>query len=382
MAISGVDTTLKTIHDLGATSYCKEDGTVGLASAIGGCGVEQVDLVNAYASLARGGVYKPQSSVLEVKNSSNETLKKWSDVAGKQIVSQQSAYIVSDILTDPNASAALGSYAAKSIPGVKTATKTGTSDKGGNAKDLWMMSYSPALTMGVWLGNPDTTILKNGTSSLGSPIVAKVMEFAHKEVYAKDNRWKSGDWFKQPNGIQRIGNEVYPSWWNKSQGQANAKLTFDKLSKKKATDCTPAGAKIELDVIKSIDPVTKKDIYSNVPDGYDAKADDDRHSCSDTDPSIASILVTPSGLNNWVIRASISQGTFSFDASGVTISVNGQSQVVSQVGGQYQASYSGANPTDYSMNSDVVAFAAETVAAALVVAVSEALREQTLGAVA
>jgi len=187
MYINGIQPTLDTIHKMGATSYCTQgaDTQAGLAAAIGGCGIKQVDLVNAYASLARQGVYKPQLSILEVKNGSGEVLKKWADTQGTQIVDSQSAYIVSDILSDSNASAALGNYAAKSIPGVKTATKTGTSDKGGNAKDLWMMSYNPALTMGVWLGNPDTTVLKNGTSSLGSPIIASTMKAA-ADIYTSE----------------------------------------------------------------------------------------------------------------------------------------------------------------------------------------------------
>ena len=315
--------TLDTIHAMGAPSYCSQgaDTTAGLSLAIGGCGVKQVDIVNAYASIARGGIYKPQSSVLEVKNSSGETLKKWSDVAGKQIVSAQSAYILDDILSDGNASSALGNYAAKSILGVKTATKTGTSDKGGNAKDLWMMSYSPALTMGVWLGNPDTTILKNGTSSLGSPIVASVMEFAHKEVYAPEGKWKSGDWFTQPAGIQKVGIEMYPSWWNKTQGQSNAQLTFDKVSKKKATSCTPDGAKDTVGVIKSTDPVTKRDVYTNVPNGYDATKDDDAHDCGDA-LATASFTATASGAHKTKITTNISTKG-KFDPTTITISVNG-----------------------------------------------------------
>lgn len=353
MYISGVDTTLETIRGMGAKSYCTvgDDRTAQLASAIGGCGLKQVDLVNAYASLARGGVYKDQSSVLEVKNSSGEVLKKWSDSEGERIIDQQSAYIVSDILTDVNASSSLGNYAAKNIPGVKTATKTGTSDKGGNAKDLWMMSYTPAITMGVWLGNPDTTVLKNGTSSLGSPIVAKVMEYAHKEVYAPEGKWKSGDWFTQPQGIQRVGNDLYPSWWSRTQGQANAKLTFDRVSRKKATDCTPAGARIELDVVKTTDPVTKKDAYSNVPEGYDATKDDDRHSCSDTAPSLGTATSNnPGGGNDWVINIAATRGTFDLPDT-ITVTVNGAQVPVSRTGGGYRATYTG--PSD-PLNGEVV----------------------------
>jgi len=329
--------TLQTIHDLGATSYCTvgDDTTARFSLAIGGCGLRQIDLVNAYASIARGGVYKPQASVLEVKNSSGETLKKWTDVAGKQVVSNQATYIVDDILSDTNASKALGNYAAKNIPGVKTATKTGTSDKGGQAKDLWMMSYSPALTMGVWLGNPDTTVLNNGTSSLGSPIVASVMEYAHKEIYAPEGKWKSGDWFTQPTGIQKVGIELYPAWWNKTQGQANTKLTFDKVSKNKATSCTPDGAKLEADVIKTVDPVTKKDIYTNVPSGYDATKDDDAHACGDAQVS-ASFVVTPAGGHKSKITVTAVKGKF--DPTTITISVGGTVVTTlnaSATGGEY-----------------------------------------------
>lgn len=338
---NGAGTTINTIHEMGASSYCTQgvEVQVSLAAAIGGCGVRQVDLVNAYASLARGGVYKDQSSVLEVKNNAGEVLKKWSDSAGKQVISNQSAYIISDILTDNGASSALGNYAAKNIPGVKTATKTGTSDKGGFAKDIWMMSYSPALTMGLWLGNPDTTILRNGTSSLGSPIVAKVMEYAHKEVYAPDGKWKSGDWFTQPSGIQRVGGEAFPSWWNKTQGQSNTKLTFDSVSKKKAVDCTPAGARIEFDVIKMTDPVTGKDAYTQVPDGYDATAEDE----CDTPPSLTtgSVTISPSGPGSWLIRVTPTVGTFPLSSSSVTITVDGNTQAVTQVGNEYRATYSG-----------------------------------------
>jgi membrane peptidoglycan carboxypeptidase len=330
MYISGVDETLKEIRDMGGESYCSvgSDKQAGLASAIGGCGIKQVDLVNAYASLARMGVYKPQSSVLEVKNSSGEVLKKWTDVKGKQIIDPQSAYIVTDILQDKNASSSLGNFAAKNIPGVKTATKTGTSDKGGNAKDLWMMSYSPALTMGVWLGNPDTTILKKGTSSLGSPIIASVMEYAHKEVYAKEGKWKTNDWYKMPNGIRKVGKEVYPSWWNKTQGSSNFKLTFDKVSRKKATKCTPDAAKIVVDVLKTTDPVTKRDSFGNVPDGYDAKKEDDKHSCSDTQPSVTGVNVTGNSAT-----FTVTPGTFSLSASNITVTSGGATLSVSPIGG-------------------------------------------------
>jgi penicillin-binding protein 1A len=321
MYISGVKPTLGVMHNMGAVSYCTQgdETQVGLAAAIGGCGVKQVDLVNAYASLARQGAYKPQSTILEVKNNSGEVLKKWTDTASVQIVDPQSAYIVSDILTDDVARAPLdGRHATgMEIPGVKTATKTGTSDKGGQAKDIWMMSYSPALTMGVWLGNSDATILKVGTSAIPGSIIAKVMEYAHKEVYAPQGLWKSGDWYTKPSGIQTVDNELYPSWWNKTQGQTNTKLTFDKVSKKKATTLTPEGAKIELDVTKMVDPVTKKDVYI-APDGYDGTKDDDAHNATDTTPKV-SVSLTDNKDNTYTVTATVTPGTVSSTTTAYSI---------------------------------------------------------------
>jgi len=324
MYISGVQPTLDFIHQMGAASYCTQGTEVqtGLASAIGGCGVKQIDLVNAYASIARQGIYKPQSTVLEVKNNSGDVLKKWIDDTSKRIVDPQVTYLISDILGDHNARSPLYGYylTGMNIPGVRTGTKTGTSDLGSQPKDLWMLSYSPVLAMGVWLGNSDATVLNRATSSRSGPIIDKVMQYAHKEVYAQDGRWSEGDWFNRPSGIKSFENELYPSWWNKDQGQTEEKLTFDILSKKKATDCTPLGAKIEIDVIKSVDPVTNKDIF-RAPEEYNTEEDDDQHSCNDKQPAISSMTtdLIPSLDNQYAIDIEVVKGKFALSTMKVTV---------------------------------------------------------------
>lgn len=300
MHVAGIEPTLTTIRALGDVNYCTQgaDAQAGLSSSIGGCGTRQIDHVNAFASLGRMGVYKPYSTVLEVKNSQNEVIKKYKDES-KQVLDPQVAYILADIMSDDNARAGLygRNFFGLSIPGVKTAAKTGTSDKGGQPKDIWTMSYSPALTMGVWLGNPDTRVLTNGNSSIPAKIIGQVMEFAHKDIYAAEGKWKAdngGDWYTMPSGVQKIGNELYPSWYNKAQAQAGVKMTFDKISKKKATDCTPEGARIEVFVQKLTDPITKKDTLV-APDGYDTTTDDNVHACGDAKPTIGNISATKKG---------------------------------------------------------------------------------------
>jgi len=315
MYISGVDPTLQTIRALGDKNYCTQgaDAQAGLSSAIGGCGTRMIDHVNAFASLGRMGVYKPYSTVLEVTNSQGEVLKKYSGTEHKQVIDPQVAYIISDILADDNARAGLYGYHFPGlwIDGVKMAVKTGTSDKGGQPKDIWNLGYTPALTMGVWLGNPDTSVLTNGNSSIPAKILGPVMEYAHKDIYAKENKWSTangGSWFKEPKGIQHISNELYPSWYNKNQGKSNAKLTFDKVSKKLATDCTPEAAKIEIGVQKFKDPITKKLVYI-APDGYDATKNDDKHKCSDSKPNVGTISIDKNSGSSYKISVSVSAGT-------------------------------------------------------------------------
>lgn len=327
MYIAGVDPTLQTIRALGDKNYCTQgaDAQAGLSSAIGGCGTRMIDHVNAFASLGRMGVYKPYSTVLQVTNSQGEILKKYSDTERKQVIDPQVAYIISDILADDNARAGLYGYHFPGlwIDGVKMAVKTGTSDKGGQPKDIWNIGYTPALTMGVWLGNPDTSVLTNGNSSIPAKILGPVMEYAHKDIYAKEKKWdpaNGGSWFKEPKGVQHIGGELYPSWYNKNQGKTNDKLTFDRVSKKLATECTPDAAKIEINVQKFKDPITKRNAYI-APDGYDATKNDDKHKCSDAKPNVGTISITKNSGDSYKISVSVVAGTHALQQ--LEISVGG-----------------------------------------------------------
>ena len=313
------------IRRMGNTNYCRQEenaGGYGLGAAIGECGTKQTELVNAYATLARMGIQKDSSSVIEVKNSQGETLKKWKD-DGKQVLDSQSAYIVNDILSDRTP----GLHGWMGVNGVRTSAKTGTSDKGSQPKDLWIVNYSPALVMGMWLGNSDTSVIGTSSSNFGMPVTRSVMEFAHTQVYAKEGKWKSGQWYQRPNGIQTVNGELYPSWWNKRQSQSTEKITFDKVSKKKATNCTPDGAKEEIEVTKVIDPLTKKESIS-APAGYDANSEDDVHKCDDTKPQIGSMSVSRSG-NKYTISVDVSAGTWGLSA--IEITVDGKSIKSSEI---------------------------------------------------
>ncbi len=285
--------TWATIRAMGDTKYCTQgaDAQAGLSSAIGGCGTRLVDHLNAIASLGRMGSYSPQSTILKVTNSSGQTLKQYK-AESKQVIDPQAAYIVTDIMGDSKARAGLGwnqdylPYLNKSK--IHTAAKTGTSNAQIGSKivpkDIWTVGYTPNLSMAVWFGNPDTTPLKQGNSLIPAMFFDRTMATA-TDIYVSEGKAQYSDWFTAPQGIQTIKGELYPSYYNKSAGTTNVKMDFDKVSKKKATSCTPDGAKVSIGVTKTVDPTTKKEILS-ASDGYDATKDDDAHSCDDAKPSV------------------------------------------------------------------------------------------------
>ena len=315
LAIAGKDATWKTIRELGNTYYCTQgaDAQAGLSSAIGGCGTRMVDHTNALASLGRMGTYMPSSSILEVKSNTDETLKKYKSEK-KDVLDPQAAFVVNDILGDGVERNLLFGRTITPITdsaGFKIALKTGTSDKDKKPKDIWTVAYTPQLAMSVWLGNPDTSPLANGNSSIPARVLDPVMAFALQRYR---DQGVDMSWFKEPEGIQRIAGEVYPSYYNKSQGRTNATMVFDKVSRKKATDCTPESARVTVNVTKTIDPFTKKELVI-APDGYNPNENDDVHSCSDPKPT-ASIGSTSKKNKSVVI--SVSQGKFSLESMTVS----------------------------------------------------------------
>ena len=310
--INGNGATIKTIHKLGDLSYCTEgvETQVGLAASIGGCGLKQIEHVNTFATIARMGVYKPVSSVLEVKNSQGQVIQQWKD-EGKQVIDPQVTFMLADILSDDTArSPSFGRGASGlNVPGVKTGTKTGTSNAGTKSKDLWMNSFSPKATLSIWVGNHDTRAMSNALSSIVGPTVSTIMHDTHYNIFQPDGTWKPGDWFTKPAGIQSLNiggkTDLFPSWYNKSQSSTTGEtLTFDKVSKKKATTCTPEGAKVQATVQKFVDPITKKPTYLS-PDGYDASAEDDVHKCGDAIPFVSDIDKSPAGSGKWTVTTTI-----------------------------------------------------------------------------
>lgn len=320
--INGIDNSLEIAHALGDTSYCEGREGYGLSIAIGsGCGVKMVEHANAYASLARGGSYKDLAYVLEVKNSSGETIESWEDKEPTRVVDEQVAYMISSILSDRSARWA-NSTTGFNIPGVWTATKTGTTTTANSAevKDSLIESYSTAVSTFVWNGNHDGAGFRVGSGDPVRYVVGNFMERVHKEVYEPDGRWHSGDQPIKPAGIQTLTvngkTDIWPSWFNasKNSGVAKETLIFNRYNHLLASSCTPEDYKIEIEVTKTTDPMTGNDVYS-VPEPYDRETSDP---CDYVPPQLA---LSTSGKN---IIATIKRGTY--DIAGYTLYVNGVEQ--------------------------------------------------------
>lgn len=355
--ISGMDNVVKLAQDMGDHSYCVGE-EYGLSAAIGGCQVREVEHVNAYASLARGGVYKQEAYVLNVKNSQGQDIKQWKDES-KQVLDSQIPYIITDILSDQNARSRVFGYnpLGMVIPGVKTATKTGTTDNGqGKAKDNWMMSYTPKIAAGVWVGRHDGGALTGISTAVPGFVINAFMTKAHQDVLAPDGKWNANDWFQQPDGIQKVAvngkTDIYPSWYKKPTNAAGTKMVFDKVSKKKATDCTPEAAKIEVTVQETEDPVTKKKTYGNT-DGYDANADDDAHKCDDVKPFV-SLSATQIEKGKYRVSATVNKGTF--DLQSIQVTVDGKDVINQSISssGTFEADYTFDSNGDKTLSAKVI----------------------------
>ncbi|MBQ3476137.1 penicillin-binding protein [Candidatus Saccharibacteria bacterium] len=319
--INGIDNSLEVAHALGDKTYCDGREGYGLSIAIGsGCNVRMVEHANAYASLARGGSYKDLAYVLEVKNSSGETIESWTDSEGERVVDPQVAYMISSILSDR--SARWFNNDGFVVPGVWTATKTGTTTTANAAvtKDSLIESYSTALSTFVWNGNHDGSGLASNSNDVVRYTVGHYMERVHKEVYEPDGRWHSGDQPARPAGIQTLTvngrSDIWPSWFNasKNSGIARETLTFNRYNHLLASECTDESYKIEVEVTKTTDPMTGNAIYS-VPEPYNR---DTKDTCDYEPPRLS--LSTSGGK----IIATIRKGTY--NVKGYTLYVNGVEQ--------------------------------------------------------
>ena len=126
---------LLTALDKAGVRHDMPEGQPGLAIALGGIGVTLQDMVQLYASIARGGATLPLRWRME--GASEE---------GQRLLATTSAWFVGDILA--------GLAPPPGTPQNRLAYKTGTSY---GHRDAWAIGYDGRHVIGVWMGRPDGT---------------------------------------------------------------------------------------------------------------------------------------------------------------------------------------------------------------------------------
>lgn len=150
---------LTTLHALGFASLRSgadmyEDGL-----ALGSGEVTPLELARAYSALARGGVYRPVS-VLMQQDTGEE----------RRVFSPEVSSIIGHILSDPWARAReFGRASLLNLP-VQTAIKTGTST---DYHDAWAAGYNYRYTVVVWMGNLDRSPMDGITGSTGPALTLR-----------------------------------------------------------------------------------------------------------------------------------------------------------------------------------------------------------------
>jgi 1A family penicillin-binding protein len=201
----GIDTAVKKAQQMGITSY---SGTPGYSLVLGGLGVRLIDHTSAFGTFANNGVHTSYYAVEKVVFSRNHKEWRHPHNAGKQVISPQHAYMMTNVLSD-NTSRLPQFYECNILQLYSNspydcnrgnrgtirpaAVKTGTTN---DFRDNWTMGYTTDYVMGVWAGNNDNSPMGSVSGVVGAaPIWHDAMLLIHQDRPVRD--------FPYPGGLQR-----------------------------------------------------------------------------------------------------------------------------------------------------------------------------------
>jgi penicillin-binding protein 1C len=164
----------------------------GLAITLGGADSTLMNMTNAYATLANGGVKFKPTAITKVESLDGSFSKDYrKDIQGEQIVRPEHAYLVTNMLSDNNARLkTFGRNNPLNLP-FPAAAKTGTTN---DFRDNLTIGYTPDLVVGVWVGNTDNSEMKGVSGITGAaPIWREVMLNAHENLPKSE--------FVRPQGV-------------------------------------------------------------------------------------------------------------------------------------------------------------------------------------
>ncbi len=145
----------------------------GLSLVLGGGEVTLLELTNAYGVFANNGIYTKQQGILEVRDSDDSVLQKFS-LSQTDVLPESVTTLISSVLSDNIArTPSYGASSALYFKDRPVAVKTGTTN---DYKDLWVIGYTPSIVIGMWAGNNDNTPINKKTSGFVlAPVWRKAM---------------------------------------------------------------------------------------------------------------------------------------------------------------------------------------------------------------
>ena len=181
LSILGMDKFLDLSKKMGISTFT-DKSRFGLSLTLGGGETKLIELTNAYTVFGNKGIYNQPVSIIEIKDSKGNIIYKNPDNRGQRAISEETAFMISDILSDDGARSAVFGYGSLlKIPNHQVAVKTGTTN---NKRDNYAVGYSPSYTVGVWVGNSNNAPLNQAIASGVSgatPIWAETMKFLLKD---------------------------------------------------------------------------------------------------------------------------------------------------------------------------------------------------------
>jgi penicillin-binding protein 1C len=157
------------LRDLGVAGLNEPGDFYGPALALGAADVSLWELVQAYRTLAAGGVWRPL--VLRTEGAP--------DARGRRVYPESVAYLVSDVLAHRESRSA--TFGLENVLATRfwTAVKTGTSK---DMRDNWCIGYSRRYTVGVWVGNFSGAPMRDVSGITGAaPVWRDVMTWLHRD---------------------------------------------------------------------------------------------------------------------------------------------------------------------------------------------------------
>ena len=172
---------------MGITSLTAVDKRI-LSTALGGIthGVSLLEMTQAYAVLANGGIKKPLYAVRSIEDRNGRGIYRHKSAA-ERILSPQAAFLVNHILQD----VARYTTAAGLYPDRPLAAKTGTSEQG---RDACLVAYTPNLVASLWMGYDEPVL---GGISRGWLYTTRIL----RQVLAPAFKGLSPQNFERPPGL-------------------------------------------------------------------------------------------------------------------------------------------------------------------------------------